>query len=217
MRIITPGIRRFVMKLNKVFPIVVCLIFTSMTLNSALAEKKFEWPDKLVIVTGRMGSSSNTSISSLAPAMEKLTGMKVRVLPVAKHHEKYNKLSEGKADLLVEASGTLQSNITGQYGSVVAKKFQTRIVWNLMDAQYAFFTRKDSDIKSLYDIKKKKNVRVAVAMSGGSPMTTMKEGLPAFLGLTLKELEEHITWVPASSWPESVRTIAEGSADIAYT
>lgn len=77
---------------------------------------------------------------------------------------------------------------------------------------YGWVVRGDSKIKTIYDIKNMKGVRVPLDTAATSLVTTPKEALPAFLDMNPQDL----TFVTYGSYTPYVQSIADGKADVAF-
>ncbi len=188
--------------------------------SNSMAQTTFNWPRELLITTPAVGTGSHASTSAWAAIMERMTGVKVRVLPDNAEGSRIQRLISGEV-LLNSASQTEPLTYTeGSEGFITLPKGDMRVVWHHNDTPWGWAVRGDSEIKSIYDIKKLleagKKVRVAVNTSSASMIIWAEEVLPAFLGiLDNKELMKNYIKVPLGTYPANVKSIAEGKADVA--
>ncbi len=185
------------------------LIFAGM---GVLASAEFKWPDSLIYGTYDVGGGPYTTVTAYSPILEKLTGMKVRVIP-GSPTTAYKDLIAGKIDLATFEGMATIFNHEGRGGASIYPKGQIRLVYMLMDSPLFFYTAADSKIETIYDLKKG-GFKVAVAVSDPGDQAICEDGLPAFLGLTREEADKLITWVKLGSWGEQTKAAIEGTADV---
>jgi len=200
------------------FSMVFLAFLTSIPL--ALAAPAWKWPGELLIGTPAVGSGSHASTSGWGAIMEKMTGMKVRVIPEGSEGARMRRLIAGEIHLS-SASMTEPCVYTeGLEGFLELPKGDMRILWHHNDTPWGWAVRGDSELKTIYDIKKfleaGKKVRVAVNTSSSSMIIWSEKTIPAFLGILGKEeLMKNYVLVPLGSYPANVKSIAEGKADVA--
>jgi len=174
-------------------------------------EKQWEWPDSLIIGTPAVGTGSHAMTSALAPILEKDTGMKVRVIPEDVESVRYKKLIEGKFDIASLSVSEMEMAIVGLGGYADKARYPVRILWHQNDTPWMFAAPGNSDLKTIYDIKKRKGIKIAINTASPAMTTTVKDGLLGFLGIS----EDDVTFVPFGGYSESVRGIVEGKAEVA--
>jgi hypothetical protein len=90
-----------------------------------------------------------------------------------------------------------------------------RIIWHHNDTPWTYVVSGDSDLHTMEDLTKRP-LRIAQGQFSGTMIATVRDGLPAYLGMSPEEVAERFTFVPASSYVENCRTVVEGRADVAY-
>lgn len=203
-----------------VYGSVLFLTFLFIFPPNAMAQATFKWPADLMITTPAVGTGSHASTAAWGSIMERMTGMKVRVLPDNSEGSRIRRLI-AKEVLLNSASQTEPLTYTeGLEGFLELPKGDMRVVWHHNDTPWGWAVRGDSELKTIYDIKKfleaGKKVRVAVNTSSASMIIWSEQVIPAFLGIgENKELMKNYITVPLGSYPANVKSIAEGKADVA--
>ena len=176
----------------------------------------FKWPSMLRIGTPSSQSGSFASTNGWAPILSKEKGINVRVVPEG---SEFRRMDRAYVNKEFELNSQYITD-TGMYydggGSFkVLRAAPIRIVWFHCDTPWGYAVRGDSELKTIYDIKKK-GTRVAVATMAAGIMMTAKKALPAFVGMSPEEADAMWTWVPCGSYPDNCRTIPDGRADVAY-
>jgi TRAP transporter TAXI family solute receptor len=88
--------------------------------------------------------------------------------------------------------------------------YEARVFWPNARIPFGFIVRKDSDIKTIYDLKKR---RPNIALYTPSPSSTLNvKALLAMIELD----EKDVTFIPVSTWGNSTKSVPEGKADVAY-
>ena len=196
--------------------LILLLIFSASAIAQKKADDDFKWPPLLRIATPTTQSASFASTNGWAPMLSNDTGANIRVVPEDSELRRYMRFAISKefeiASISVaEGAAAMQ----GQDGYKTQRAFPTRILWFQNDTPWGFVVRGDSDIKTIYDLKKK-GVKVALSTQSPPMMVAVQEALPAFIGWTKEEAAENWTFVPAGSYPDNCRTIPDGRADVAY-
>ncbi|MBM4332753.1 MAG: hypothetical protein FJ117_16330 [Deltaproteobacteria bacterium] len=203
-----------------VFSSVAFLAFLLASIPHAMAQATYKWPGDLLITTPAVGTGSHASTAAWGSIMERMTGMKVRVLPDNSEGSRMQRLIGGEV-LLNSASQTEPLTYAeGLEGFLELPKGDMRVIWHHNDTPWGWAVRGDSELKTIYDIKKSleagKKVRVAVNTSSASMIIWSEQVIPAFLGIgENKELMKNYIRVPLGSYPANVKSIAEGKADVA--
>ncbi|SFR76904.1 hypothetical protein SAMN05216203_2909 [Marinobacter daqiaonensis] len=178
--------------------------------------QEYDLPRLLVIGTPGTSSGSFASTNGWAPVLQKQTGTVARIVPEDSETQRYRRLTE-RRDINMSSVSTaemrFQTEGIGAYAG--AQPVAQRIVWHHNDTPWGFVVSGDSDIETMDDLKKG-GVRVAQGAFSPPMTTAVKEALPAYLGLSDKETDELLDFVPASSYVENCRSVVEGKADVAY-
>lgn len=162
-------------------------------------------------MTPGIGASAHTLPATVAPILEKDVGTIVRVVPEAMDMLRISRFEEREFDIGVIGMTDMYSTMMGYGGSLAFPLGQRRALWNFSDTPWGVIVRGDSPLKTIYDIKANKGVKVIV-MVAAPGMVGMKDALLAFLGIT----EEDVELVPLSSYAASVSAISEGKGDVAF-
>lgn len=202
-----------------VFSSVAFLAFFLASIPHAIAQPAWKWPGDLLIGTPAVGAATHASATAWGSIMEKMTGVKVRVIPEGSEGARMRRLLAGE---LAVSSVTMTEQTVytqGDEAYVEAPKGELRVLWHHADTPWGWAVRGDSELKTIYDIKKfveaGKKVRVAVNTSSGSMIIWSEKALPAFLGILGREdLMKNIVYVPLGSYPANVKSLAEGKADV---
>lgn len=187
---------------------------------SYVAAQTWKWPVALPIGTPAVGAATHASATAWGAIMEKMTGMKVRVIPEGSEGSRMRRLLSGELTVSSVTMTEITVYMQGEEAYVSAPKGDIRVIWHHADTPWGWAVRGDSELKTIYDIKRLveagKKVRVAANTSSGSMMIWVEKALPAFLGiLGNPELMKNIVYVPLGSYVANVKSIAEGKADVA--
>ena len=172
----------------------------------APAPTEFEWPSSLAISTTGLGTGGYTLATAVAPVMEKLLGIKVRVTPEEVEVARWQKFYSGEFDIDVKSSPAVEQALVGGDEYAGVDRVQARILWMHNDLPWGFVVLKDSDVKTIYDIKGK---RVPIPMHAVS-MRHRVLGVLDGLGLAEGDYKP----VEISGYSECVRSIVEGKTDV---
>lgn len=189
------------------------LAFGSVTAAQA---EPFEMPRLLVIGTPGTSSGSFASTNGWAPALQTDLGSYVRVVPEDSEFQRHRRLTQ-RRDLTLSSVSTaeLRSQTEGIDHYATLPPVPQRIIWHHNDTPWTFVVSGDSDIHTMEDLATRR-VRIAQGQFSGTMIASVRDGLPAFLGMSREEVAERFTFVPASSYVENCRTVVEGRADVAY-
>lgn len=189
---------------------------TFLVLGSMAQAEDFKWPSMIRIGTPTTQSASFACTNGWAPILRADTGANIRVIPEDSEIRRYTRLVHSKDFELASISyADGVAAIEGHDGFMTVRAAPTRLVWFQNDTPWGWAVRGDSDIKTIYDLKRK-GIRAAISTQAPSMVRNVQEGLPAFLGWTREQAEENWTWVPAGSYPDNCRTIPDGRADVAF-
>lgn len=168
-------------------------------------------------IQGR-GSSTIKDMSIIASLLEKQTGIRVEAVPEDNILQKLEWLKNGRIDALYEGS-SLPAYLECKRPEEIERNrgpFQNRIFGSAHTGAFGFMVRGDSPIKTIYDIGP--STRIAMPSQAGD----MVYALLAWLKLNQEptpESTEEAKWnanlISFDSWEASLRSIAEGKADVA--
>jgi TRAP transporter TAXI family solute receptor len=178
----------------------------------------WKWPATLNIGTGGTGTVAYAVAVGLGSKLEQATGMKVRVTPSMSWAEGLRNVKQGELDII----GVPMTEITQgfslespQYATETGGPFDLRLIWQFSTNPFGFIVRKDSDIKTIYDIRPEvKGPRKLSHLAGSASHTKGSKGLIYWLGL---DADKDAMLVPFSSYPSCIRAVTEGKVDYAYT
>ncbi|MEW6141989.1 MAG: TAXI family TRAP transporter solute-binding subunit [Chloroflexota bacterium] len=179
----------------------------------------FKWPSSVTIGTQGVGSSAYVDFGGLATVMEQSTGMSVRIVPEDNTVLRMNMLQTRRIDLFLESS-TVTSSMEGlRLESMLEDRgpFQMRIISQAYgNRAFGFFVQKDSPIKTVYDIGPE--TRVAIYPGPSALVFAMLAGLGLNDGpvpIDPMKGKWKVKVVTFGSWDASMRSVAEGKADVA--
>jgi len=171
----------------------------------------FKWPGEFTITTAAIGSASHTELSALAPVLEEITGMKVRVVPEDSIPQKAKWVKDGLFDAYDQSSGEIGPyfmETKGGYATVDGGPFDVRAFAYLYDQIFGVFVRGDSEIMTVYDIKPEHKVALWT-VPGGSDIA---RAVLAYANLTLEDVQV----VEFGSYPAQMRAVPEGQVDVSF-
>ncbi|MFD1510071.1 TAXI family TRAP transporter solute-binding subunit [Lacimonas salitolerans] len=184
--------------------------------GAAQAQDDFSWPRLLVIATPGTSSGSFASTNGWAPILQEQKGVTVRVVPEDSEPMRHRRLVDRRDIAIASVSGAeMRSQAEGTGGYAPMTPASQRIMWHHNDTPWGFVVSGNSDIESLDDLKKG-GYRVTNGIFSPTIVETITVGLPDYLDLTQDEAQDLITFVPASSYAESCRSVVEGRSDVAY-
>ncbi len=189
------------------------LAFGSISLAQA---DEYDMPSLLVIGTPGTSSGSFASTNGWAPTLQTHLGSYVRVVPEDSEFQRHRRLTQ-RRDLVLSSVSTaeLRSQTEGIDHYATLPPVPQRIIWHHNDTPWTYVVSGDSDLHTMEDLTKRP-LRIAQGQFSGTMIATVRDGLPAYLGMTEEEVAERFTFVPASSYVENCRTVVEGRADVAY-
>ena len=194
---------------SRMMLIIVLGVFASFWATSVSA---WDWPKDLTIGTQGIGTASYAQTVGWGSVLEEKTGMKVRVRPTNSYAEKSR---AHKAGHILLTNNTITEFVTimeanGVHATRTGGPYETGIIWIGQSVYFGFMTLKNSEIKSVYDLKKKK-WKISV-FTPSTPSVNHVKGLLSWAGVD----EKNIILVPATSWSANAKSIVEGRADITF-
>lgn len=173
-------------------------------------------PELLVIGTPGTSSGSFASTNGWGPMLQKGLGTHVRVVPEDSEVQRHRRLTERRDLVLSSVSAAeLRFQIQGIGHYATMTPVPQHVIWHHNDTPWTFVVAGDSGIYSMEDLNRD-GLKVAQGQFSTPMMITVRDGLPAFLGLTPEEGAARFDYVAASSYVENCRSVVEGRADVAY-
>lgn len=198
--------------LKPVFVLSTVLILLTFLTNFAALASEWGWPRSLTIAVPGVGSSTYVTAAAWMPLLEKMTGMKTRILPENRSPVVSIWLVKGEIDLFANSStGVASYNMEAKKGYATREggPYQVRTIWLNQILNLGYMVRGDSSIKTIHDIKP----GTKCAYWTGAPAASLAmDALLAWAGINKKEIKVF----PFSTYPASLRSVPEGKADIAY-
>lgn len=175
---------------------------------------EYEWPAVMKLGVTAIGGSSYASAAAWGIVMEQDTGMKIRLVPERSTVIQGRWLKEGKVDTTfntpsVEGPEAMEAECGTGWDTRDGGPYQTRTVWLSNMSWWGFMVRGDSDIKTIYDIKPGTRIAYFTGSAG-----CVKTTFCLLDWLQLKK--EDIVEVPIAGFGASVKSVAEGKADVIY-
>jgi TRAP transporter TAXI family solute receptor len=184
--------------------------------SSFASAQEYKWPPLFRIGTSGTQGSTFAPTNGWGAKFGETMGTKVRIIPEDSEVRRYVRFTENKEfELNVITVSDLSYAIQGMIAYAEKRCYPVRTVWHQADTPWGFVVRGDSNIKTIYDLKRK-GIRFGLAIGQPPMVTAVKEALPAFLGWTKEEAEKNWTFVPASSYTENCRAVTDGKADVSY-
>lgn len=173
-------------------------------------------PRLLVIGTPGTQTGSFASTNGWAAIYQDQTDKSARIVPEDSEMQRYKRLTERRDITLSSVTAAeMRYQIEGIDGYASTKPVAQRMIWHHNDTPWGFVVSGDSDLETMEDLKSG-DVKVAQGVFSPPMTTTVREAMPAFLGLSPEEAEETFQYVPASSYVENCRSVVEGKADVAW-
>jgi len=177
---------------------------------------EYKMPRLLAIGTSGTSSGSFASTNGWGPVFQKETGSNVRIVPVDNEAQRYRRLTD-RRDLSISSvsSAEMRFQIEGIGAYASMKPVAQRVIWHHNDTPWGFVVAGSSNLHTMDDLKKGK---ISVAQGEFSPpmVVAVTKALPAYLDMTDEEVSERFSYVSASSYAQSCRSVVEGRADVAY-
>ncbi len=187
------------------------------TTAAKLPPNQWGWPKEISIATSSATGSDTLTANGFAPVMEKSTGMKVRIVPVSVSASRFYDSLTGVDDFSMMSLADVGKWYRGVGGSAAFEKPGSAIVFMAYDNPYAYYTAGNTDIKTIYDLKKKKGYKLGSTPANAGVYVEMHQAIPAFLGMTPEEANSWFQYVEFGSWDAFQRSAIEGKSDVAYT
>jgi TRAP transporter TAXI family solute receptor len=190
----------------------ITLSIVVLVLSVPLPAIAWQWPSTFTISTTGTATATYGQTLSWGTLLEEQTKMKVRVIPADNYVERARSHKAGQsilsANTVTEAFTQIEAremHATREGGS-----YDIRIFWANARIPFGFIVSKDSDIKTIYDLKKKKP-KIALLTPSTSSVLQVK-ALLAMIELDEKDL----TFIPVTTWGNSTKSVPEGKADVAF-
>lgn len=174
----------------------------------------WEWPKEFTASTTGLGTGTYVQTVGWGSALEEKTGMKFRAMPSNNYSERARAHKQGRAILNVDTITTINVQIQADSNHATRKggTYETNIFWISRFLPFGFIMTRDSEIKGIYDLKKMKNVKVALFRRSVTSVNQVK-GMLAWAGVD----EKDVIFVPTTTWGGNSKTVVEGRADIAFS
>jgi len=187
--------------------VIVGLIFSISPPASA-----WQWPDILTIATTGTATSGYAQTLAWGSLLEEQTKMKVRVIPSDNYVERARAHKAGQYIFSINTITEVFTQIeaSAMHATREGGPYDLRIFWSNQRVPFGFIVAKDSDIKTIYDLKKKKP-KIALLTPSTSSVLQVK-ALLAMIELDEKDL----TFIPVTTWGSSTKSVPEGKADVAF-
>lgn len=197
-------------KLQLLFFLIVCL---SMLFPAFTASAEYKWPNNISIGSASAGTSQTAMTSAWGALIENKTGAKVRIVPDP-DPARVNRAIKGETDLLIMDLGEISYYYRGIGPLSDIPKSNLYVLWMGYDPPMAYMVAGDSELNTIYDIKKavEQGKRIRVGYFAPAPAWTahVTEMLPAFLGIK----PELLTPVGFGSVPDMSKSIHTNKADV---
>jgi TRAP transporter TAXI family solute receptor len=172
----------------------------------------WQWPSTFAITTTGTATAGYAQTLSWGSLLEEQTGMKVRVIPSDNYAERARAHKAGQSVLSINTITEVftQCEASETHATREGGPYETRIFWSNARVPFGFIVTKDSDIKTIYDLKKRKP---KIALFSPSPTSVLQvKALLAMIELD----EKDVTFVPVTTWGSSTKSVPEGKADVAF-
>ncbi len=156
------------------------------------------------IATMQPGTLNHTTGSAIAKVLKEKAGLNVLVQPTAGEITLIPMVGRAEADMGIANIAEVVKVMQGAAGSVPQPDL--RLVGSLHPLRVAFFVRKDSDMKTIADLKGK---RVTVGYSAMRTIDTVVQAMLATGGLTQSDVKA----VPVPSVVRGAEDFLSGTAD----
>lgn len=185
---------------------VIAGFFAVFCISSFAFAKEWQWPNTLTFGSQRVGGSGYATMSAWVPVFSQMTGVKARIMPEGSMPVRARWIKNGKLDFNMDAiSGCIEGN--KGFATKEGGPFQIRVVWLGQLYPFGFIVRKDSDIKTVYDIKPGHRIASFTRSSRDS-----SGALLAWAKVSKKD----VTIVPYANFNANIKSVPEGKADVAY-
>jgi hypothetical protein len=194
------------MRKAKIVATLVVLMSTLLLWGSIAVAK--DLPKVLVVATyGTAASADYLVETAMAPATEKITGMKVRIVGADARLTQFRMVRLKEAHIVKTHWGTGWRPMFGveEFGAEDWGPQKLRMVWKGGPYYFTAVVKNNSEIKKIADLKGKK-----LAVYPGSD--ALWNGTLAYAGLSLKDVKI----IPCSSYGDGIKLAMQGRADAAY-
>jgi TRAP transporter TAXI family solute receptor len=200
------------MRTYKKFWFVFNIIFFVLGFSIPTSSSAWEWPSTFTILTTGTATGTYGQTISWASILEEQTKMKVRVIPGDNYVERARSHKAGQGILSANTVTEVFTQIEGRemHATREGGPYDIRICWANSRIPFGFIVSKDSDIKTIYDLKKKKP-KIALLTTSTSSMIQVK-ALLAMIELD----EKDVIFIPVTTWGSSTKSVPEGKADVAF-
>jgi TRAP transporter TAXI family solute receptor len=193
---------------KKIFGIValsVCFLFV-VAGSSALAAK----PKEVSITAYGVGSQAYIFSAGIAEAVQKVAGIKTNVIPAGTDVGRVLPMRAGEVEftIVTGATGWFVSHGTGDFAGSVWGPQPIRMAWRGGNLFVGVYTRADSGIKTIADMKGKR----AAVVPGSATCTNNVLGPLAFGGLYLDKGDFRTVSFPSHG--AAAKAVTEGAVDI---
>lgn len=157
-----------------------------------------------------VGSATYIVTAGLGEAIEKLTGMKVKVIPVGVDLARILPVKKGEAHVFSVSGGTHWLATQGREDFAAADwgPQRLRILWRTHEQEGTMVVRGTAPITTGHDLKGKR-----VTFVPGAPvLNAVTEGILSFFGLTWGDVVKTI----APGYAAAIRMVIDGAADAAF-
>jgi len=168
----------------------------------------FTWPKNITVIS----STATAQWIAFTAIMQKELGITVSVVPQGTSALRYQAIKDGEGLMTAAAPSDLAGFIEAQttQATKTGGPWQVRIIWPYNISNSGYMVRKDSAIKTVYDIKP--GVRLADFAGSGALPTTQ---LPAILAWANVKRSDAL-FMNSSSYAASLQLVKDGKADIAF-
>jgi uncharacterized protein len=194
----------------KVSLVIVSILVLTFCLT--LSASAWQWPSTFTIMTTGTATAGYAQTLAWGALLEEQTGMKVRVIPSDNYAERSRAHKAGQSVLSINTITEVFAQMEGSetHATREGGPYETRVFWSNGRVPFGFIVSKDSDIKTIYDLKKRKP---KIALFSPSPTSVLQvKALLAMVELT----EKDVTFVPVTTWGSSTKSVPEGRADVAF-
>jgi TRAP transporter TAXI family solute receptor len=203
---------------TKIAPVLLIILVAStifmcsvVKISAGTEPMEWKWPPSLKIGTVEMGGSAYIVTTAWIPVLEQTTGMKVRIIPSANEAMSARWLQKGDLDIQQSAcSNVAEYLISGKdsYATRDGGPFQLRFVYLVKNSYGGYIVRRDSDIKTIYDLKP--GMRFAVFKAVPAAVNQI-HALLAWVNLK----PDDVKLIPFGSFSANIKSVVEGKSDVA--
>lgn len=190
----------------------IALSVAALILSVSLPAFAWQWPSTFTISTTGTATATYAQTVSWASLLEEQTKMKVRVIPADNYVERARAHKAGQSILSANTPTEVftQVEASAMHATRDGGPYNVQIVWANTRIPFGFIVAKDSDIKTIYDLKKMKP-KIALF----TPSTASVLHVKALLAMIQLD-EKDVTFVPVTTWANSTKSVPEGKADVAF-